>query len=472
MSVISRRIATGRLTPHGMRLALGALAVGPISCRAGTVVWMMPDALGDFILGDDSAPMGAISMLGYSAASRTSLDVEFTASQRWAFFDRATRSSEDFEVEGIVIFCASLYAFCGLLWITFSGLPAKIQNSRTPKVTLLCFSWACMSVSLHVLNMALVAVMHAPAIISMCQMAICSVFMTCTSFSKLLEVRRDQLLAWLIVPFFFSGMLCSSFYTFEYISLSVLTIVRNLSPLVGLPIELVVMPTDKRPQVSRWSVLAILIMFMGALVYGNGVHNVSVIGILFAVLNMVLAVSDRVLQRWLLTGPCSEMSSGVCTLISNFVGMLPTFCIALATQEVNKVYEEERLERWMQPHFLVLLLLSGIVGMSINYLGFECQREISATSFFVMQNVSKIAVVICGIAVFDDPFNTTTASGVLLSISGSFLYSRAQSAFSHQNTEDLQKGKQSTRSNSNSCTEKTPLLKIKAGKCADEDDSA
>lgn len=401
-------------------------------------------------------------MLGYSAASRqmASRDGAEAAARSLAVFDEGARVAEDFEVEGIVAFCFSLYVFCGLLWLSYSGMPAKIQTARAPRVALLCFSWACMSVSLHVLNMALVAVMHAPAIISMCQMAICSICMTCTSFTKLLEVRREALLAWLIVPFFFSGMLCSSFYTFEYISLSVLTIVRNLSPLVGLPIELAVMPMDKRPQVTRWSITAIMLMFMGALVYGNGVHGVSVIGILFAVLNMVLAVSDRVLQRWLLTGTCSDMSSGVCTLVSNFVGMLPTFCIALATQEVNKVYEEEKFERWMQPHFLVLLLLSGIVGMSINYLGFECQREISATSFFVMQNVSKIAVVICGIAVFDDPFNTTTASGVLLSISGSFLYSRAQLA-PNQPTEERHKGMLASTSSAKASTETTPLLKLK-----------
>lgn len=422
------------------RVAVGAFALSrPVCAFARTLT------LADVFM--PSRDLGSI-MLGESSAD---------SMQSLRTFGALDHQDTDIQLSGIVIFTSTLYAVCGLVWVSYAGALAKKPHFRAPRVVLLCFSWACMSVSLHVLNMTLVAVLRSPALISMVQMGICSIIMASTSFSKLLDVGREQLLSWMVVPFLFSGMLCTSFYTFEYISLSVLTIVRNLSPLVGLAIEMSIMPVSKRPLVTVWTVASILIMILGAWVYGHGVNNVSVVGILFAVLNMMLAVTDRVLQRWLLTGPCTEMTSGVCTFVSNFVGMLPTFCIALATKEANRLYDDGEWEVWARPQVLILLVLSGIVGMSINYLGFECQREISATSFFVMQNVSKIFVVICGVVVFADPFTATTVSGVLLSVSGSFLYSRTQTVMTHAGEKGdfvkLPKGK--------GICETTPLLKLK-----------
>merc|ERR1719272_776675 len=96
---------------------------------------------------------------------------------------------------------------------------------------------------------------------------------------------RQALLTWCVVPIFFSAMLISSFYTYTYISLSMLTIMRNLMPLVVLPAEMAFMPPENRPQTNSMILGSMLIMLAGAILYG-GALEISVLGVTFAVLNM------------------------------------------------------------------------------------------------------------------------------------------------------------------------------------------
>merc|ERR1719387_1555091 len=111
---------------------------------------------------------------------------------------------------------------------------------------------------MNVVNKSLASILEAPAIITMMQMVIAVVVMSITSIRALLNADRKQLCIWLIVPVFFSAMLTSSFYTFQHISLSLLTIVRNLMPLMVLPIERLVMPPESQPQVSSWVIGSIV----------------------------------------------------------------------------------------------------------------------------------------------------------------------------------------------------------------------
>merc|ERR1712232_498897 len=97
---------------------------------------------------------------------------------------------------------------------------------------------------------------------------------------------------------------------------------------------------------------------------------------------------------------------------------------------------------------VVLLVISACMGVAICYVGIECQRAMSTTSFFVLQNVTKVFVVACGIFVFGDSVNATSSIfGLLLSLGGSVLYSRSHLSHQHE--------KQHVEANSQT-TAKTP----------------
>merc|ERR1719414_2100244 len=107
--------------------------------------------------------------------------------------------------------------------------------------------------------------------------------------------------------------------------------------------------------------------------------------------------------------------------------MIPTLLLAWATGQFGEAAAPDNRAKWTGLQVLVLLVLSGLVGTGISILGLECQRVISATSFSVMQNVSKVAVVGAGVAFFLDPVGSPISMlGLSLSLGGSFLYAFAQ----------------------------------------------
>merc|ERR1719198_1026818 len=185
------------------------------------------------------------------------------------------------------------------------------------------------------------------------------------------------------------------------------------------------MPPEKRPVLSKMVVASILIMLIGAVTYGGGLKDFSMVGVLLAVLNLVLAVTERNTSRRLLIEECQGIPLEVCTLVNNALGLFPSLVLAFATAETTKV--SEHAAAWTDPKVWVLLLLSGAIGLGIGYFGFAVQKLISATSFLVLQNVSKVAVVLMGIVFFQDPIKSPFAmAGLALSLGGSYLYGKSQ----------------------------------------------
>merc|ERR1719235_1850733 len=156
-----------------------------------------------------------------------------------------------------------------------------MESNQMAKVLLLCASWMSMSVGMHTLNKALSVTLGTPSLIALAQMAVSVVIFGAMSWKDVVLADKQQLLIWMVVPIFFASMLISSFYTYSYISLSLLTIIRNLTPLVVLPIESAMMPADKQPMVNFSIIGSILIMFAGAMIYGGSISDISWMGVLF-----------------------------------------------------------------------------------------------------------------------------------------------------------------------------------------------
>merc|ERR1719230_632584 len=111
-------------------------------------------------------------------------------------------------------------------------------------------------------------------------------------------------------------------------------------------------------------------MLVGAVIYAGGLTEISVYGIMFAVLNLCLAVTERMTSRRLLVAECQGMRLEICTLVNNFFGLIPTLTLAFAVNE----FQDTRIAKWTDPSVLVLLLLSGGIGLGINYFGNAVQR--------------------------------------------------------------------------------------------------
>merc|ERR1719482_161182 len=199
-------------------------------------------------------------------------------------------------------------------------------------------------------------------------------------------------------------------------------IVRNLTPLVTLPVEMAIMPADKQPNVSRWMIMALTVMLAGAFAYGGAI-TLSWVGLTFALLNMILAIADRVAQRKLLTSSCKDLSTETCVLLNNLLGCIPTALMGYRLGEVK----EFNSALWFQSSATLLLILSGIIGSGICYFAIAVQREITATSFMVLQNTARMCVVVAGIVIFGDSIDSVSKiNGLILSFGGAIWYGRTQ----------------------------------------------
>eukprot|EP00811_Abedinium_folium_P001649 NODE_11512_length_1282_cov_4.248485.p1 GENE.NODE_11512_length_1282_cov_4.248485~~NODE_11512_length_1282_cov_4.248485.p1 ORF type:complete len:261 (+),score=77.86 NODE_11512_length_1282_cov_4.248485:235-1017(+) len=219
-------------------------------------------------------------------------------------------------------------------------------------------------------------------------------------------------------------MLNSSLLSYRYLTLSLVTVFRNLAPIVTLLVEAAVMPPAHRPAISVKVIGSLHLALLGALVYSCGALEFNWMGVAFVALNSLLAIADRLIQRRLLVGECKDMADPACMAINNTLGIVPTVALFFALGEPAKLHQQ--MDALQSPNIHVLVLLSGAMGLSLCYFGLACQREMTATSFQVMQNISKVLVVAVGVIQFDDQLASLTAAGMALSLLGGFLYGRVR----------------------------------------------
>merc|ERR1719161_1358191 len=143
--------------------------------------------------------------------------------------------------------CILFYSLVGVLWILFLRMPKESANYPFLRIGLNCLTYSVFAITMHPVNKSLATTMQEPSLISIVQMGVSSSFFAMVSWKSFATVEKGQILTWCIVPIFFACMLVSSFYTYEYISLSMLTILRNLTPLLVLPLEIALMPEETRP---------------------------------------------------------------------------------------------------------------------------------------------------------------------------------------------------------------------------------
>merc|ERR1719162_1048931 len=246
-----------------------------------------------------------------------------------------------------------------------------------------------------------------------------------SQWKEVLGADRKQMLRWCIVPVFYAGMLNSSLFAFDYISLSLMIVFRNLAPLVTMTVESLVMDAQHAPKVTLPAVLAIMMMVMGAVLSTIGQSDASWIGLAIVLLNTLLAIADRLIQRRLLVSECKDLPLSACMTLNNSLGMIPTLAVAVATNEVQTIPAHHTT--WTDPTTLLLISLSGLMGLGIGFYGLMCQKAMTATSFQVLQNLTKIVLVCVGVYVFGDNMSShTLQGGMVLSIVGSAAYGLAR----------------------------------------------
>merc|ERR1719324_137394 len=116
---------------------------------------------------------------------------------------------------------------------------------------------------MNMLNKVCVAITAAPSTLTTIQMAFAVAATMAFNGREVLQADRRKAFRWMVVPVMYAGMLNSSLLGFKYLTLSLVTVFRNLTPLLTMAVEGLVMEPEHRPTVTLPMVGALLMMVAG-----------------------------------------------------------------------------------------------------------------------------------------------------------------------------------------------------------------
>jgi drug/metabolite transporter (DMT)-like permease len=232
------------------------------------------------------------------------------------------------------------------------------------------------------------------------------------------------------VPFFFSAMLVTNAAAAKHASVGALTVVRNISPLLSLPIEHLML---EKLFIDVHSVLALVLVVVGVVMYVEADVRSDAIGVVLLLINMGIAIIERLLQRRFIAIKPLDLSKTAMMLLNNGVGMLPQVVILLVLQEPAKYAQVFARAR---PVDYVVLGVSCMLGLAIGWTAINLQQYISATSLMLVGNVSKVLVIVIGILFMHDSKSPLSIGGAFLAMSGGIYYGFAQYYLAEQRKQE------------------------------------
>merc|ERR1719321_2599331 len=231
-----------------------------------------------------------------------------------------------------------------------------------------------------------------------------------------------NLKAWLPVPVFFVSMIVSSLSGFSHEMITTCVLMGSIRPLYAIPVEMYfcgVHPT-------RNQYLSCGMLFAGAAVYMIGSQSdsksrVTGIGICVLAFNGLVAVIDRVYQRYLLHHEPIKANRLALMLTSNSFGIFYIMVLPpLWLSEVDTM--KVRVTNWtsaMDLNDLALVLMSCVGGLGIGYTGLGFQKHVTASTFLAVSTGVRAVIVILDIVGMGTRANMLAVFGLTVVIAGS-----------------------------------------------------
>ena len=271
---------------------------------------------------------------------------------------------------------------------------ADIAKKRFQTVVACSMFMAC-SASMMLVNKQVVIRFHTPVTILDMQLLF-TVLVLGLVFPWTLQMgTRQDIWRWVrVVPMLYAGMLSSSMIAQLYATVGLQVAIRNLGPLITLPVERVF----NEPIVTdKWTWGALLCTLVGIILYvSESLHkqdlNELAMGILLSCVNLLVAMFERLFQRNLIAvNPVDISKTGM--LILNNMGAVVPVTLLLTVPGLNGGVSEptQWRERWPKARVAdySLLLLSGICGMAIGWTAINAQQYVTATTMLLITNLNK-----------------------------------------------------------------------------------
>jgi len=284
-------------------------------------------------------------------------------------------------------------------------------------------SWLLCSVGMMICNKMAIKALPTPCTLVGIQFLFAVAVMVVVCYRSLHIGSLRDVMRWAMVVPFFTGMILSSILALEYAPMSLVITFRALSPMFSLVAERFY---PSPVQVTSLMVLSLAGMLVGVGFYVWDMDKSHLSGMCWAVLNIFLAVGDRLLQRLMLSQEQSpvDISKTGLTLLNNLLGCIPLLVAGYFTSEFERVpsaVAELDVVGW------VWVIASCVAGVGVSYTGIWVQSLITATSFLVLVNASKFGVILYEAYVIkENSLRVMQIFGACISIMASVAYSKAR----------------------------------------------
>ena len=228
-----------------------------------------------------------------------------------------------------------------------------------------------------------------------------------------------------VVPPLFVIMLVTSMLALKKASMGAFIVVRNLSPLIALPLETVC--TGERIEYNAHIVLSLIAVLVGVVTYVSRDIRSTPAGFFFMIVNIMSGITERMLQRKMLAVEPIDVNKPGLMLINNAISLILMVPLLAFSEEPSK---------W--PHFwqkkteqsIAVILLSCVNGIAISWAGMNCQTYVTATTFSVLTNMNKFIVIGVGIVWFREVGSVWALIGCVLALVGGVGYARGRAKLS------------------------------------------
>lgn len=294
--------------------------------------------------------------------------------------------------------------------------------------------WMVCSIGMLLFNKMAITVFPVECSLVALQMSTTVIVMLVFCWSSLHVGSKRDVLRWMLVVPFFTGMLLTSILALKAAPMSLVVTFRAISPLVSLGVERFY-PNPLR--VTKEMVLSLAMMIVGVGFYTAGLDKTHIEGIGWVLLNNFFAIGDRLLQRYMLArdqNPVDISKTGV-TLLNNLLGMMPLLLIAFVRNEFAEV---PAAVAHLDTKGAAIVAASCIVGVGISYAGIWVQSLISATSFLVLVNANKFVIIFLEAFIMHTKhIETVQIVGASTAILGGVAYGLARQAAEASEAEKL-----------------------------------
>jgi drug/metabolite transporter (DMT)-like permease len=292
---------------------------------------------------------------------------------------------------------------------------------RQPSLVVICFVSAVYmvaSLAMNVLNKRAAKEFEGTCLLVIIQMLVSVVVIVCMERDKLKMDKWADFVRWLVVPFAFAGMLGTSIFAFKEASLTTILIIRNILPILSFGFEKAVF---NQPESMCWKVvMSLAVTLVGSVLYGFADISATNLGKVLILVNCLFTIVDRLVQAHLLRGNRDfSMSISMCMLINNSLGIVPMLVLsALKGETANWGHALTSADKntWF------LVVMSGLCGASLSYVGLRTQQLVSGTTVLVVQNCNKLLIISIGMGQFHENITPLSLLGCAVSLLGCFAY--------------------------------------------------